>query len=72
LQINFIERANSAWRFVVDYYWLLGAIACVLSGVWTSFVTFSIGVAIMLKLIISEKQAEEERWLKELRQKKND
>lgn len=70
--MKFEEDANSAWRFIVDYFWLLGTIASIIIGGWAAFVTFVLGIGIIIKLILSEKQAEEDRLIAKLKNKKND
>jgi hypothetical protein len=67
LSVNFEEDANSAWRFIVDYFWLLGVIAGILVGGWSAFVAFTLGLGVIIKLILSEKQAEEDRLIARLK-----
>jgi hypothetical protein len=57
------EDADSLWKFVVDHFWLLSIILALSVASWSAFVTFVLALAYMMRLILREKQIEEQRLL---------
>ena len=47
------EEASSLWMFFVDKYWMIAAVFSFGLASWTAFVSFVLGLAYILRLILS-------------------
>ena len=41
-------------KFICDYYWVISVITSLLAAVWAGFVTFIIGLAVVVKIVLME------------------
>lgn len=47
-------------RLVVDYYFWIAGLASVGMAAWSAFVAFVLGLGLMIKMILGERQKKEE------------
>ena len=61
------QKAGALWKTYVDKYWIIAACATVGFSVWAAFVSFLLGMAYMLRLILTQKQDEERRAMQRIK-----
>lgn len=60
LRVEFEEERSKPMRMVIDYYFWLAGLASVAMATWSAFVAFVLGLGLMVKMILGERQKKEE------------
>ena len=66
----FEESTDASWKMVVDYYWIIAAVFAIMMASWMGFVAFVLGIMWIVRVVLKEKQNEEEILIDKLGKKK--
>ena len=66
----FEESTDASWKMVVDYYWVIVTVFAIMMASWMGFVAFVLGIMWIVRVVLKEKQNEEEILIDKLGKKK--
>lgn len=60
LRVEFEEKRSRPMRVVIDYYFWVAGLASLAIAAWSGVVAFILGLGLMVKMILGERQKKEE------------
>lgn len=63
------ENADASWKIIVDFYWVIAGIFALTTASWIGFVVFVLGIMWIIRMILKEKQKEEEEMIDKINKK---